>query len=123
MPPIWMPMEAKFALAHEIVARFHSEDAARAAREEFERMFGRGAGLPDAIPERTAPSRDGKIGLAALLKEAGLAPSTSEAIRLVRQGAVEIDGQRADDPKAQMRAGATHLVKVGKRRHARVTIL
>ncbi|MEK6607978.1 MAG: tyrosine--tRNA ligase [Myxococcota bacterium] len=116
------PMEAKFALAHEIVARFHSEDAARAAREEFLRMFGRGAGLPDEIPERTAPSRDGKIGLAALLKEAGLAPSTSEAIRLVRQGAVEIDGQRADDPKAQMRAGATHLVKVGKRRHARVTI-
>lgn len=116
------PKEAKTALAKELVERFHDHAAAQEAAGEFERMFGRDAGLPDEIVERCIATREGKIGLAALLRECELAPSTSEAMRLVRQGAVEIDGRRVEDPKVALAAGGKHLIKVGKRRFARVKL-
>jgi len=128
------PKEAKLLLATEIVARFHSEEAARGARAEFERMFpGRHAGgpvdpeaargLPDDVPERTVSCRDGAIPVALLLRECRLAHSTSEANRLVAQGGVEVDGRRIKDPRERLEAGGTHLVRVGKRRVCRVKLV
>lgn len=119
------PRDAKVALAMEIVERYHDRAAAEAAREEFERMFGRAAGLPDEIPERTVTPRAGadRIALGVAMREAGLAPSSSEANRLIAQGGVEVDGRRVGDSKHALESGKTYLVKVGKRRFAKVTVV
>jgi tyrosyl-tRNA synthetase len=116
------PKDAKVQLALEMVERFHSREAAEDARAEFLRMFGSGRGLPDDVPERTIDCRDGSIGLALLLRECGMAQSTSDAGRLIAQGGVELDGRRATDPKEVLRAGGTHLLRVGKRRVCRATL-
>ena len=114
------PKAAKVQLGVEMVARFHSAAAADEARAEFDRMFGAGRGLPDDVPERTVECRDGGIGLALLLRECGLAPSASEAGRLIGQGGVEVDGRRVADPRERLTAGGQHLLRVGKRRVCRV---
>jgi len=116
------PREAKVRLAMEMVARFHSPAAADEARAEFERMFGAHKGLPDEVPERVVECREGGMSLALLLRESGLASSTSDANRLVSQGGVEVDGRRATDPRERMAAPATHLLRVGKRRICRVSL-
>ena len=116
------PKEAKVRLALELVERFHSRDAAVEAQAEFDRMFGSGRGLPDEIPERDVQCRDGGIALGPLLRECGLAPSTTEASRLVAQGGVEVDGRRASDPRERFAAGGVHLLRVGKRRVCRVKL-
>jgi tyrosyl-tRNA synthetase len=116
------PKEAKVRLAMEMVARFHSGDAATEARGEFDRMFGAGRGLPDEIPERAVACRDGGIALGPLLRECGLVSSNMEAGRLVAQGGVEIDGRRATDPRERLPAGGVHLLRVGKRRVCRVKL-
>ncbi|STY60345.1 Tyrosine--tRNA ligase [Mannheimia haemolytica] len=85
------PRDVKILLAKEIIARFHDEAAADAAEQEFINRFQKGA-IPDEVPEFTF---EGEIGLAALLKEAGLVPSTSEAIRSAQQGGVKIDGEKS----------------------------
>ena len=90
------PRDAKFELATEIVARFHDGGAATAAQAEFVARFQQGA-MPDEIPEVTLSSDDGQLGIAHLLKGAGLVPSTSEAFRMIKQGAVKIDGVRVED--------------------------
>ncbi len=115
------PRDAKFELGMEIVARFHSDAAAKGARDEFIARFQQGA-MPDEIPEKTLDSQDGKLGLAHLLKGAGLVPSTSEAFRMIKQGAVKIDGERVEDNRLEVTAGSTHTYQVGKRRFARVTL-
>ncbi len=115
------PRDAKFELGMEIVARFHSDAAAKSARDEFIARFQQGA-MPDEIPEKTLDSQDGKLGLAHLLKGAGLVPSTSEAFRMIKQGAVKIDGERVDNNRLEIDAGSTHTYQVGKRRFARVTL-
>jgi tyrosyl-tRNA synthetase len=115
------PRDIKFLLGQEIVARFHDGQAAEAAQAEFVARFQKGA-MPDDMPEMSLPGVDGGLGLANLLKEAGLVGSTSEAFRMVKQGAVRIDGERIEDKSLAVATGSTHVFQVGKRRFARVTV-
>jgi tyrosyl-tRNA synthetase len=115
------PRDVKVELAVELVARFHGAAAGEQAKEEFFRRF-RDGGLPDEIEELTVAARDGKAQIAYVLKEAGLVPSTSEAVRQLGQNAVRVDGERVSDKSVSLAAGKTYLLQVGKRRVARVTI-
>ncbi len=111
------PRDIKVLLAKEIIARFHSEADAEAAEQEFINRFQKGA-MPEEMPELTF---EGEMGLANLLKEAGLVASTSEANRMVQQGGVKIDGEKVEDTKLVIKA-STAVYQVGKRKFARVTI-
>jgi tyrosyl-tRNA synthetase len=115
------PRDAKFELALEIVERFHDARAAQAAKEEFIARFREGA-MPDEMPELSIPSRDGRLGIAHLLKEAGLVSSTSEAFRMIKQGAVRIDGVKVEDRGLEIDAGSTNIYQVGKRKFSRVSL-
>jgi len=115
------PRDAKFELGVEIVARFHDDAAAEGARQEFISRFQKGA-MPDEIPEVSLDAEDGQLGIAHLLRGAGLVGSTSEAFRMIKQGAVKIDGERVEDRALHVEAGTTHIYQVGKRKFARVTL-
>ncbi len=115
------PRDAKFELGQEIVARFHDEAAARAAKAEFIARFQQGA-MPDEIPEVTLASEDGSLGIAHVLKAAGLVGSTSEAFRMIKQGAVRVDAERVEDRCLEIKAGTTAVFQVGKRRFAKVCL-
>ncbi|HOF31846.1 MAG TPA: tyrosine--tRNA ligase, partial [Burkholderiaceae bacterium] len=111
------PKDAKVALAKEITARFHSAAAADAAEQDFiNRSKG---GVPDEIPEVTLSGAP--MGIGALLKAAGLAPSTSEASRLIDGGGVRVDSSVVSDKGLKLAAGA-YVLQVGKRKFARVTL-
>jgi tyrosyl-tRNA synthetase len=112
------PRDAKVMLGQEIVTRFHSRSAAERALTDFEARFREGA-IPDDIAE--VAMAGAPLGIATLLKQAGLAASTSEAIRSIEQGGVKVDGSRVDDRALKLAAG-TYVVQVGKRRFARVTL-
>jgi tyrosyl-tRNA synthetase len=99
------PRDAKFSLAEEIIARFHSRDDATRARQGFIDQFSKGA-IPEDMPEYE--------------KQAGLVDSTSEAMRMIKQGAVKLDGEKISDRSKVIRAGTDHVYQVGKRRYARV---
>ncbi|MCS7276974.1 MAG: tyrosine--tRNA ligase [Dehalococcoidia bacterium] len=111
------PMEAKMRMAREVVAQFHGPEAARAAQEEFERVFRRRE-APAQVPEARLPLRAGPVDLVEVLVEAGMVRSRSEARRLLAQGAIEVDGRTVRDPQATIRDGA--LVRVGKHRFLRI---
>ncbi|MFZ4652589.1 MAG: S4 domain-containing protein, partial [Rubrivivax sp.] len=111
------PMEAKVLLAKEITARFHSAGAAEAAEQDFRNRAA--GGVPDEIPQ--VDLAGAPLGIGALLKAAGLAPSTSEALRLVDQGGVRVDGSAVADRGLKLAAG-TYVVQVGKRKFARVRL-
>ena len=115
------PRDAKFELAHEIVERFHDAVSALAAKEEFIARFQQGA-MPEDMPELSLQSQDGRLGIAKLLKEAGLVSSTSEAFRMIKQGAVKIDGVRVEDRGLEVDAGSTRIYQVGKRKFSRVSL-
>ena len=115
------PRDIKVGFAQEIVARFHGSAAAAEALAEFEARFQRGA-LPDDMPEITLPGIDGSLLVPQLLKQAGLVPSTSDAIRQIAGGGVKLDGERVTDKGASVPVGATVVAQVGKRKFARVTI-
>lgn len=115
------PRDAKFELGLEIVARFHDEAAAEGAKREFLARFQQGA-MPDKIPEVILASQQGTLGIAHLLKGANLVGSTSDAFRMIKQGAVRIDGQRVEDRSLEIDAGTTAVYQVGKRRFARVRL-
>ena len=115
------PRDIKFELALELVERFHDAGAADAARNEFVARFQQGA-MPEDMPEMTLDSRDGRLGIAHLLKEAGLVSSTSEAFRMIKQGAVRIDGVRVEDRSLEIEAGTTNIYQVGKRKFSRVSL-
>ena len=115
------PRDVKFELAGEIVARFHDQAAAERAQAEFIARFQKGA-MPDEIQEVTVASKDASIGIAHLLKEAGLVSSTSEAFRMIKQGAVKIDGERVEDRDLKIAAGTCPVYQVGKRKFARVRV-
>jgi tyrosyl-tRNA synthetase len=111
------PRDAKVALAQEITARFHSAQAADAALQDFvNRSKG---GVPDEIPEVTLSGAP--LGIGALLKQAGLAPSTSEANRLIDGGGVRVDSSVVSDKGLKLASG-TYVIQVGKRKFARVTL-
>ncbi len=111
------PRDVKVALAKEIIARFHSEADADAAEQEFVNRFAKKQ-IPDEMPEFAF---DAGLPVSNLLKEAGLCASTSEAMRMVKQGAAKIDGEKVADSKFAPEAG-TYVFQVGKRKFARVTI-
>jgi tyrosyl-tRNA synthetase len=110
------PRDAKVAFAQEMVARFHSRSAAESALNEFEARFKQGA-IPEDIVDINVSGAP--IGIAALLKAAGLAPSNTEALRNVEQGGVRIDGVKIEDKGLKVTAG-TYVLQVGKRKFARV---
>ncbi|QSX34684.1 tyrosine--tRNA ligase [Shewanella avicenniae] len=115
------PRDIKILLAKEIIARFHDEAAADSAEQNFINRFQKGA-LPDDIPEVTLAGGAEGVALANLLKDAGLVGSTSDAMRMVKQGAVKIDGDKAEDAKQIFAVGTTAVFQVGKRKFAKVTI-
>ncbi|MEK9786459.1 MAG: tyrosine--tRNA ligase [Arenicellales bacterium] len=115
------PRDVKFELAKEIVARFHSAGAAQDAQQSFINRFSQGV-LPDDLEESVLDSKGQGLALAQLIKMAGLAASTSEAMRLVAQGAVRFEGERLEDPKKLLSVGTKGIIQVGKRRLAKISI-
>ena len=103
------------------MARFHSQSAADAAETEFNNRFRAGA-MPSDIPEMTVEAPEGEIRLAALLKNAGLVPSASEANRNIDQGGVKVNGEKITDRQTAVKAGETIVVQVGKRKWAKITV-
>lgn len=116
------PRDIKFKLAGEIIERFHDQKAADAAQADFIQRFQKGA-IPDDIPEIDIKVSDGAIAIGNLLKEAGLVPSTSEAMRMIKQGAVKIDGDKIEDTKLTLSNGTSAVFQVGKRKFAKITIV
>ncbi len=115
------PRDIKFLLAEEIVTRFHDAAAALSAREDFIARFAKGA-MPDEMPEVTLSLEHDSIGVAALLKQAGLTSSTSESFRMIQQGAVKLDGEKVSDRGLSLERGSVVVAQVGKRKFARVTL-
>lgn len=115
------PRDIKFELGRELVARFHDEQAAEAAQQEFIARFQQGA-LPDEIPQQTLSCEADGMAIGHLLKNAGLVSSTSDALRMIKQGAVRIDQQRIEDTRLVIEPGTTAVYQVGKRRFARITL-
>jgi tyrosyl-tRNA synthetase len=115
------PRDVKFLLAEEIIARFHSAAAASAAREGFIEQFAKNK-IPDDIPEFSFRAGDEGIAIANLLKETELCTSTSEALRMIQQGAVKIDGEKMADKSWKVNAGTVAVFQVGKRKFARVAV-
>lgn len=115
------PRDAKVALAQEIVERFHSREDAEQAEQNFVNRFRKGA-IPEEMDEVELKAADGGLAIANLLKEAGLTGSTSDALRMIRQGAVKIDGAKIEDTKLVVAPGEAQVYQVGKRRFARVMV-
>ncbi|MGH8603878.1 MAG: tyrosine--tRNA ligase, partial [Gammaproteobacteria bacterium] len=116
------PRDVKFELALELVTRFHSQHAAENAKQNFIKRFQQGV-LPETVPELEILAPNGSLPIGSLLKQVGLTKSTSEANRMVRQGAVRIDGQKLENVDTAIVAGTTHVYQVGKRRFARVRLI
>ena len=115
------PREIKVLFAREIVTRFHDSRAADGAHAEFEQRFRHGV-LPEDMPQVTLKVGDRGLAAPQLLKQAGLVPSVSEALRMIEQGGVRLDGERLDDKGLRIERGATVVAQVGKRKFARITL-
>lgn len=116
------PRDIKVGFAQEIVARFHSKAAAEAALADFEARFRQG-GVPEDMPEISVPAPAGSLPIANVIKEAGLTATTSEAMRMIQQGGVKLDGEKVSDKALQLAAGACVVLQIGKRKFARVKII
>lgn len=112
------PRDIKFLLCDEIITRFHSAAASSAAKQDFIQRFQMNA-IPDDMPEIAIDLGDG-IAIANLLKQAQLCPSTSEAMRMVKQGAVKIDGEKVTDPRQIVTQAEAFVLQLGKRKFARI---
>ena len=115
------PRDIKVIFAQEIVARFHSDHAAQQALSDFELRFQRGM-LPEDMPEVRLSPQEGGLSLAYAIKQAGLVTSTSEALRMVEQGGVRVDGEKISDKALKLPSGASYTIQVGKRKFARIII-
>jgi tyrosyl-tRNA synthetase len=115
------PRDVKARFAMEIVARFHSREAAKRAEEDFASRFREGE-MPTEMPELSVKAPAGGVPVVQLLKQANLTPSTSEAQRMIEQGGVKLDGERVSDKALKLAAGRTVVAQVGKRKFARITI-
>ena len=114
------PRDIKVAFAQEIVARFHSAADAQRALADFEARSS--GGIPEDVPEIALAIEGESIGIAQLLKQAGLTPSTSEANRMIEQGGVKLDGEKVSDKALTLNKGMTVVAQVGKRKFARITL-
>jgi len=115
------PRDVKFLLAEELITRFHDAAAARDAQADFIQRFQKGA-IPEDLEEKTLSIDEDEIGLAALLKMAGMTSSTSESFRMIQQGAVRVDGEKVSDKGLKLPAGKAFVVQVGKRKFARLNL-
>ncbi len=115
------PRDTKILLAKELIARFHTEADAEAAHKDFTQRFSKNA-IPDEMPELSLAIDENSNGIASILKQASLVSSTSEAMRMVKQGAVKINGEKVEDPKLTLTAGDANVYQVGKRKFARITL-
>lgn len=115
------PRDVKVMLAQELVARFHGGKAAESALTDFEERFQRNA-IPADIPEVVVSVGLEGVGIATVLKQAGLTASTSEALRMIGQGGVRLDGEKVADRGLLLQAGAVFVLQVGKRKFARVVL-
>ncbi|MEM9172931.1 MAG: tyrosine--tRNA ligase [Pseudomonadota bacterium] len=115
------PRDVKFELGDELVTRFHGAAAAARAKQGFVTRFQKNA-IPQDMPAISVIAPEGTLGIAHSLKEAGLVVSTSEAFRMIKQGAVKLDGERVEDRGLMLEAGREIVMQVGKRKFARVTI-
>ena len=115
------PRDVKMMLGVELVTRFHGLGSGEAARVEFIAQFSQGQ-LPENIPEIVLAVPEQGMSLAAVLKEAGLVASNGEGNRMIDQKAVKIDQQRVEDRGTMLKAGGEHLLQVGPRRYARVSL-
>lgn len=115
------PRDIKFELAAELVTRFHSSQQAAGAQQAFVDRFQKGA-MPDELAECVLKAPDGAIAIANALKNSGLVSSTSEAFRMIKQGAVRIDGERLEDRSLTLPVGAKVVCQVGKRKFAKLRI-
>ena len=115
------PRDIKVRFAQEVVARFHNRLAAEQALADFEARFQKGA-IPDDLPEVTVQATGEAMPIAHLLKQAGLVASTSEAVRMIEQGGVRLDGEKIGDKSVQFARGVSVVAQVGKRKFARVTV-
>ena len=114
------PKDAKKKLARELTTRFYGAEDASRAEESFEQVF-KHHGLPDNIPEVVLQKADGDLWLPKLLVEAGLTESTSEARRLIKQQAVTLDNEKIVDTEYSVQPAGDILIKVGKRRFAKIS--
>ncbi len=116
------PRDIKFKLAEELVERFYDRKEAEAAHENFVAQFQKG-GVPEDLPEVSLQVEQNGLAIANIIKLAGLTESTSEAFRLLQQGAVKLDGERVSDRNLMLNAGQTLILQVGKRRFARINLI
>ena len=115
------PRDVKVAFAKEIVARFHSHLAAERAEADFQARFRQGQ-IPDEMPEHVLKLEQDQLALTQVLKAVGLTSSSSEAMRMIDQGGVRMDGDRISDKAIALRRGGPFVLQVGKRKFARVTL-
>jgi len=115
------PMQAKKQLAAIIADRFHGNGAGGKAREAFESQFAKKE-VPDEMPEVTLMAEDGGLWIARALTQTGLTQSNGEAVRLIKQGALSIDGEKINDKDYKLQTGGSYLIKLGKRRFVRLKI-
>ncbi len=115
------PRDIKVIFAQEIVSRFHSKQDAEAALADFEARFRRGA-LPDDIPEKILYAEADGLPIAQALKQAGLTASTTEALRMIEQGGVKLNGEKVSDKSIKLARGETAVVQVGKRKFVRISV-
>lgn len=115
------PRDIKVIFAQEIVARFHGKKAAQDALADFEARFKQGA-IPDDVPETRLHAGSGGMPIVQILKQTGLTASTSEALRLIEQGGVKLNGEKVADKSLNLHQGETAVLQVGKRKFARVTL-
>ena len=115
------PRDIKVELAMEIIERFHDGVAAKKARDDFMARFARGE-IPSEITECELATENGQLGIANVLRGAGLTASNSEGFRMLKQGAVRVDGEKTTDRDLVLKAGTTYVIQVGRRKFARVTL-
>ncbi|ARU32976.1 tyrosine--tRNA ligase [Sulfuriferula sp. AH1] len=116
------PRDIKVRFAQEIITRFHNAVAAEQALNDFESRFRQG-GIPDEIATVMLDGLNGGLPIAQVLKQAGLTPSTSDAMRMIEQGGVKLDGDKVSDKALVLRAGCDVVLQVGKRKYARIMII
>ena len=116
------PRDIKFKLAVEIVSRFYNEKIGNEAKEEFIACFQKGS-MPEKIQESDMTAENGEMPLSNILKNAGLVNSSSEGFRMIKQGAVKIDGEKVEDLNIKIKSGTSHIYQVGKRRFAKINLL
>jgi tyrosyl-tRNA synthetase len=115
------PMEAKKQMAAMIVERFHGEGSGQTAREGFESQFARNE-VPDDVPEATLPAENGSLWIVRALAKSGLTASNGEAIRMIKQNALSIDGEKISDKDHQLKPGGPYLIKLGKRKFLNLSV-